>query len=130
MKQRSEVRGRRSETAVVLLVLVAVMAASQGCGVLRGLRPESPEQEWALAARSFALVQHSAVDLHTAGAISDEQFLTVEAYAVHVRRALDEWEKLIKWGLDPEKAREDFQTSLDRMEARVEELKAEGYEKD
>ena len=103
---------RMAVTAVVL----SVMFAASGCAVWRNLRPETPEQEWALAVLTYSYMVDTAIDLHDAGRLTDEQFLTVDEIRRHVDRALDAWRLAIEHGLDTEEAERRYRDAIERIE--------------
>ncbi len=103
----------RRKYAVVLMAMFVLLA---GCAAFDNLRPETPEDELALAHRTYAAVLDTAVDLYEAERIDRTTLEAVQEASVHVRRALDEWESALTVGLDPAAAKARYQDSLARMQ--------------
>ncbi len=106
---------------VIVMMLSAVLMS--GCSVFERLRPESPEQELALALIGYNFAVHTAADLHDDGVITDDQFLQFNSARIHVDRALTAWRTLLEHGLDPAAAIEAYKQARARLDSIVPELK-------
>ena len=97
------------------VLMVMMLTAFSGCQVLGRLRPQTPEQEWAVAVLAYTYAIDTAIDLHDAGRITDEQYLQFNELRRHVDRALDAWKMAVEHGLDPVVAAERYAAAMERL---------------
>lgn len=103
----------------VMFLFTALLVSVMGCQSLQrgyeAIRGMNPEQEYALAVLGYSYAIDTAVDLHDAGVITDEQYLAFNSLRVHVNKALEAWRTALDHGLDTEKAEKAYEKALARL---------------
>ncbi len=104
---------------VKLTFVMFVMVFALGCQSFRGLigmaTSMTPAQEYAAAVIAYTYAVETALDLHDAGRITDDQFLKFDEYRQHVDRALGLWEMALESGLSAEGAKGLYNRAMARL---------------
>ncbi len=108
---------KMQKRAVVVMAMLVMMLSA--CSTWDRVRPETPEEQYAVAVRAYIYLSDNAQILHKNDRIDDEQYSAILEIEDHVSRALDEWYTLLSVGLDPDHAREDFERHIERMREKI-----------
>lgn len=93
--------------------MIALLLCS--CSTFQQAKPETPEEQLALAYRSYSIALGTAVDLYEADKIDREDLEDVQEISIQVRGALDLWDNALKNDGDVETAKQLYNEQLSRM---------------